>query len=391
MRGYANGCAPAGLGVRTCDLYGINREAAPVASTLLSESHYARPVTWTEPHYNKSHVSRAGKTFVNPAASWEERALARAVVNNWRSSHAYPLNTVQMTLRQRARKIEAEPIVAQRTKRLPSIRTKLERFPKMELARMQDIAGCRAVLESVESVRQVERMYVHPSRNNSQRVVRHDDYITIPKPDGYRGVHVVVDYHGQQQKSWDGLKVEIQIRTRLMHAWATALETVDTFTRQQLKAGRGQADWRRFFALMSSQIAFIEDCPPVPGMPTSPSDIRGELAQQARDLQVIERLESYAQTLQVFSDSRDASLRWFLLRLDLGERRLHLTRYSNPVQAEEAYGQLEASEDVSGGDEQDVVLVAVSSVDALQRAYPNYFLDTGVFLELVRNAITPAR
>lgn len=138
---------------------------------------------------------------------------------------------------------------------------------------------------------------------------------------------------------------------------------------------------------MSSWIAHLEDCPPVPGMAVAVEEIRDELAQQARDLQVIERLESYAQTLQVVSDTRDKSFRWFLLRLDLSERLLHLTRYSSPAQAEEAYGQLEATEEVSGGEDQDVVLVAVSSVDSLERAYPNYFLDTGVFLDLVRQAV----
>jgi hypothetical protein len=344
-------------------------------------------MAWTAPQHSKNQVTQAGKTFVAPGASPEERAIARAVVNNWRSAHAYPLNTIQVTLRERARKVETESIVAQRTKRLPSIKTKLERFPKMGLARMQDIAGCRAILESVENVREVEAMYVAPNRRHTQVIARHDDYIAEPKVDGYRGVHVVVTYGGTQQKAWDGLKVEIQLRSRLMHAWATALETVDTFTRQQLKAGKGQPDWKRFFTLMSSEIAAIENCRPVPGTPESSTERRRELKQQAQDLQVIDRLESYAQMLRVASDVKDSRSRWFLLRLDLSEKRLYLKPFGSPAQAEEAYGQLEATEDISGSDDQDVVLVAVTSVDALQRAYPNYFLDTRVFVDLVRNAV----
>lgn len=343
-------------------------------------------MAWIEPQYSKTQVNAAGKTFVDPASSAEDRALARAAVNNWRSAHAYPLNAVQMTLRQRARKHEPEPIIAQRTKRLPSIKTKLERFPNMDLARMQDIAGCRAVMDGVGNVRALEAMYVAPKRR-SHAIARHDDYISQPKADGYRGVHVVLTYKGTQQRSWDGLKVEVQIRTRLMHAWATALETVDTFTRQQLKTGKGQPDWKRFFVLMSSEIALIEGCPPVPGAPLSRDEIRAELRQQAKDLQVIDRLQSYAQTLQVVNDVRDSRSRWFLLRLDLTDKRLYLRPFDSPVQAEEAYGQLEATEDVSGSEDQDVVLVAVSSVDALQRAYPNYFLDTGVFVDLVERAV----
>jgi hypothetical protein len=40
---------------------------------------------------------------------------------------------------------------------------------------------------------------------------------------------------------------EIQLRSRLQHAWATTVETVDTFTRQAIKTGGGKAEWRRFF------------------------------------------------------------------------------------------------------------------------------------------------
>lgn len=344
-------------------------------------------MAWSTPLYSKTQVTQSGKVFIDSSVSPEERAIARAVVNNWRSAHAYPLNTVQMTLRQRARKVEAEPIIAQRTKRLPSIKAKLERFPKMGLARMQDVAGCRAVLESVESVREVEAMYINLKGRRTQLIARHDDYIATPKADGYRGVHVVVMYGGTQQKAWDGLKVEVQIRSRLMHAWATALETVDTFTRQQLKTGKGQPDWKRFFALMSHEIAILENSPLVPGTPESSTERRRELKKQAQDLQVIDRLESYAQTLRVVSDVKNSKSRWFLLRLDLSEKQLHLTPFGSPAQAEEAYGQIEATEDISGSGDQDVVLVAVTSVDALHRAYPNYFLDTGVFVDLVRDAV----
>lgn len=35
----------------------------------------------------------------------------------------------------------------------------------------------------------------------------------------------------------------------------------------------------------------------------------------------------------------------------------------------------------------DVVLVSVESLAALRRAYPNYFLDTEVFLDIVRAAV----
>jgi hypothetical protein len=82
--------------------------------------------------------------------------MALAIINNWRSSHRYPLNGIQVNLRKITTKLDSDPTVAQRIKRLPSIRHKLERFHGMDLARMQDIGGCsgrraRRLLQSQES------------------------------------------------------------------------------------------------------------------------------------------------------------------------------------------------------------------------------------------------
>ncbi|MBU6438396.1 MAG: hypothetical protein KGQ77_12790, partial [Betaproteobacteria bacterium] len=62
--------------------------------------------------------------------------------------------------------------------------------------------------------------------------------------------------------AFNNQKIEVQLRTRLQHAWATAVEIVDAFTGQALKSGlklnSGDPKWRRFFALMSSVIAIRE-------------------------------------------------------------------------------------------------------------------------------------
>jgi hypothetical protein len=59
--------------------------------------------------------------------------------------------------------------------------------------------------------------------------------------------------------------------------------------------------------------------------------------------------------------------------------------YTNAAIANEQYGAIErATADDPG---KDVVLVTAASLDALRRAYPNYFLDTTAFLEAVEEAI----
>jgi len=60
------------------------------------------------------------------------------------------------------------------------------------------------------------------------------------------------------------LRVELQIRTKLQHLWATAVETMGTFLGQALKSRQGSQDWLDFFTLISSAFSFIEGTPQIP-------------------------------------------------------------------------------------------------------------------------------
>ncbi|TBW12567.1 hypothetical protein E0E50_02645 [Azotobacter chroococcum subsp. isscasi] len=130
-----------------------------------------------------------------------------SVINNWRSSHAYPLNTFQITLRTKARKIESEVIVAQRSKRLESIHKKLISKPTMRMTQMQDIAGCRAVFEKLRNVYKLVSEY--KSSRFDHKFRNEKDYISNPKPDGYRCYHLVYEYRGTRPETsiYTGLRV----------------------------------------------------------------------------------------------------------------------------------------------------------------------------------------
>jgi ppGpp synthetase/RelA/SpoT-type nucleotidyltranferase len=112
---------------------------------------------WAKPEFSRNQVDKAGVAIikgVNPGGDLEEYINAIGVINNWRSSHSYPLNSFQVNLRQRARKIDSSALVSQRLKRFESIVKKLARAQTstMELSQMQDIAGCRAVLSNPSDV-----------------------------------------------------------------------------------------------------------------------------------------------------------------------------------------------------------------------------------------------
>lgn len=217
------------------------------------------------PRYSKGDVNRAGDILKADAPFLTDGRInllaikqshwADAVLANHRGSHTYPINTFQALLRQKLRRLDPEAIVAQRLKRTPSIKLKLQRFDGMKLSRMQDIGGLRAILSSMPKVRKLELEY--RETRFAHQLVSSKDYIENPKSDGYRGIHLIYRYINEAVPHYNGLSLELQFRTRLQHAWATAVETMGTFLGQALKSGQGEVPWRKFFALASAALSAV--------------------------------------------------------------------------------------------------------------------------------------
>ncbi len=104
---------------------------------------------WTKPKYSRSAVDRSGGALSDSAVLASRYDELFEIVDNWRSSHGYPLHALTMSLRSRAAPVDQNALIAQRLKRFPSIKAKLERQPNMQLSQMQDIGGCRAVVKNI--------------------------------------------------------------------------------------------------------------------------------------------------------------------------------------------------------------------------------------------------
>lgn len=349
-------------------------------------------MAWVKPQYSIADVDAAGRILAqrraaNPFAPFDpEFQNALAVINNWRSSHNWPLNTFQIGLRRRAKQIDSGSLIAQRIKRLPAIRHKLRIMKKwITLSQMQDIGGCRAVVSSVADVYELVKNY--RESDIKHKLEKLSDYIKTPKPTGYRGIHMIYRYNSDRSKTYNGLQIEVQLRSPLQHAWATAVETVGLFTQQALKSSRGEMDWLRFFALMGSALAIREHHELVPNTPQDGPELKKELKDHASRLNVINHLHAFSQALQVTENPGAQRAHYFLLQLDPVAKQVKVIGYTQKelFQATQDYEVAERS----GGDSGiDAVLVSVESLASLKRAYPNYFLDTGVFIKAVEQAIT---
>lgn len=338
---------------------------------------------WPKPEYSKSKVNKAGNILRNYKRTYDEWLWATKVLNNWRSIHGYPVNTFQATLRNKLKAINAsDALVAQRLKRTPSIISKLLRFKSMQLSRMQDIGGLRAVVNTSKNVRELRTTY---DKSLSSRLFKHelvdeDDYISYPKDSGYRSLHLIYRYHNDKVTDYNGLLIELQVRTQLQHTWATAVETMGTFLDHALKSSEGPEEWLNFFSLSGSAFARLENAKPVPGYETlSKVETFERVEANAIKLDVRQRLNAFSVAANAISKNKQRGS-YHLIVLNAEKKEVLIWSYGRDRLEEANLHYTKEEGRIAKGEPIQVVLVAAGHIDNLQRAYPNYFLDTREFV-----------
>jgi putative GTP pyrophosphokinase len=201
----------------------------------------------------RSRARRAGKRL----AKWWQHQLELnpddllvevEVIQAWRRQHAEPLALVSPTLRRWARReVSERPLpVAQRLKQLTTIVEKLGRHPTMNLDRMQDIAGARAILPGAVAVDRIAGK-IHRYWD----VAGDDDYREHGRPvTGYRARHLIVLRRER--------RVEIQLRTPEQHRWAEIVAGTGERLGYALKDGGGPADLVEYFR-MASDLLWLQE------------------------------------------------------------------------------------------------------------------------------------
>lgn len=223
------------------------------------------PLVVIHAQYSKSQVNRAGQLLCElrqALVSNLDGALAEIdgpqvdeaieAVEWWRGRHARPLARVNAGLRYYIRKAGVpEPEVTQRLKRFSTIVHKLGRQPGMQLSRMEDIGGVRAILPTQQHVDDVVDMLQRAER---WRIRRLRSYVEGsdpgPKGDGYRAVHVIVEKNDSF--------IEIQLRTPWQDAWAQSVEQDTRRLRAGLKFGSGPDDLLEYYVAVSELFAMRE-------------------------------------------------------------------------------------------------------------------------------------
>ncbi|NOY83863.1 MAG: RelA/SpoT domain-containing protein [Nitrospirae bacterium] len=321
------------------------------------------------PGGSKSKVNKAGSNIRNKCASDEDFQ----VLDEWRAAHRAVLNTFQAILRNRTRRTKI--VVAQRHKRKSTITGKLSRYLGMNLARMDDVAGCRLIFPSVNNLYQFRQKF-HKARFKHKRLNEVDkyDYIKNPKSTGYRGIHDVYSYDVKSDagRTLKGLLVEIQYRTLIQHAWATAVEVIGFITESQPKFQQGDKRYEHAMALASEILArsFEESKGPFPEK--GDQELVDEFLRAENELGLLITLRG----LKTADVGVTANRNVILIFSESAE--LEIRTYRGATEALQSLFALE--KEMPGND---IVLVRADTTDEVRLAFRNYFSDAYDFIQLI--------
>jgi ppGpp synthetase/RelA/SpoT-type nucleotidyltranferase len=297
------------------------------------------------------------------------------VIQVWRAVHRSVLNSFQAILRTRTRHSTAR--VAQRLKRRSTIYDKLQRQPDMKLSRMDDIAGCRIIFRNIKQLREF-REGLHGARFNHR--LRHVDdpdkydYIADPKGSGYRGIHDIYSYDVNSASGAElkGLNVEIQYRTAIQHAWATAVEIVGVITDSQPKFQKGDVRFTDAMSLASEILARAHEQLTGPHPELENQQLVRNFLVLDQELGLMEMLRGLNNATNEQSDNRN-----FILDSS-PDGKLVIFSFRDATEALRHLFRIEKERPLH-----DIVLVRADSTADVRYAFRNYFQDAKEFIRLV--------
>ena len=273
-------------GIMNCPIYWQN------SVIIVKKQNYGRgkikmnvSSNWEKLKCSKRQIKKIVQKLIDKKLEGEEEKDAYEKLANFRSSYEYPMQSMINHFRKKAFEVDKKAIVVRRLKRIPSILAKVKRGIRMDT--MNDIGGIRIIVKNSKMVEEIKNEIVKSGTKN--KLIKEYDYLSKSKESGYRGIHLVYGYGGEK-KDYKNYRIELQIRSQIQHAWATAVEVVGTFNQENLKAGEGDKEWLNFFQLVSRSFQSIEE-----GnlKEYQNSNDMTNLSKKIKDLIVINRLKAY--------------------------------------------------------------------------------------------------
>lgn len=328
--------------------------------------------------YSKAQIDKAGDAISGIPIQNLTQDQAIEILENFRSIHIHPLIVFRMSLIRKSKSIADNILISQRLKRAPSIVNKLKIQKNMSLSQMQDVGGLRAVVNSLSEVYKL-RDLIRGGENQmafKSTFIKETDYIKNPKESGYRSIHIIYKYDKNIPTN-SQCRIEVQLRTKIHHAWATAVEVIGTYLRQPLKQSFGDKELLELFKEISKAFILLEN---------NEVDIGffRKTSQRVSELKLRDKLKGFSVVTQISSkDKKQEKGKYYLISLNFKDKTLTVRRFAESKldQANNEYAELEKK--YLNDKNTEIVLVSVDDINNLEKLYPNYFLDTQEFVKLL--------
>lgn len=330
--------------------------------------------------YTRKQIDKAGDALIGDDPFGRQQASELIV--DWRQTHLPVLRELndELTDFLVSNNIRFE-FSSNRIKRMQSITEKLRnnKATGMGLGGVQDIGGIRFVFPDTATLELANTaIMAHEFRNFTLK--KSYDYVSCPKSSGYRSIHHVYRYRSENPE-YDGLQIELQIRTRLQHSWAMAVETASLISGTSLKASiQDGSVWRCFFKLVSAIFSKKENKPVLEEYATATDcQLCAEYFSYAETHKLVDTLKALRVTVNY--DRHETGDNYCVLIIDF-IRRVVSFRYFETEEdavASETFTKMEQS---ITSDEA-ALMVSMKKIEEIQEAYPSYFLDTGKFIHVL--------
>lgn len=201
---------------------------------------------------SKTQIDRSGAFMSDESIEYDETKLKYDLIfDDYRKNHLEPLTKFTISLQKWLLESGSNFYIAQRLKRKPQILRKLKRF-SVRLTQLQDIGGCRIIVENNEDVDKLHKHIESIIQNSDKfKLVRTTDYREKGRDDsGYRALHLII--------LADEYMVELQIRSSIQHYWSESIERTSVLYGHRLKEQEGHRDVINYFKYFSDCLHSIE-------------------------------------------------------------------------------------------------------------------------------------
>lgn len=331
--------------------------------------------------YSSNKIKRSGIDLIG--SDEFKRMEAIKVINDWRLSFQPHIEAVEESISKLFEQNNITALHSSRIKRMPSIVEKLRNKSDMGLGTLQDIGGVRFIFDTLDDTYKAYSILSEYEISGYTREKIYD-YIggdKAPKESGYRSIHFVYKSKSEDENA-DGYRVEVQLRDKLQHCWAMALETASLVAKTSLKADKQDAkDWRQFFKLVSAVFSVKEQTKILPEYELfTQKQLCKEYDIYRHKLKLVDKLQALSVAVLDMPGKLSANLpnySFCLLVLDYNMKAVQTRFFTSIDEAGEQFGELEKW--TANDSNKAVLLASVDDMNYIREAYPSFFLDTKAF------------